>query len=421
MLILQDLVLALGLVLSTASQLRLVGGVVGPGEIFLVLWLCLVLAREVGRLGPQMTPVLSRLLWFWLVFALALGVGMLVGLATEDIRDTGSAVHDTVSYILLATVSCLCVVEPGAGARMRRVAWLFVTCGTGSLVLLLANAWGVVSLPGVVPWFWNRLQGWSDNPNQLALLCAALGLVALHLAETASRRGWTVMAALCGILPVYVGRLTGSDTFNIVLLATGPVFVALKLRGWLLPVAGRLTFRSAAAWIAVFSLPLVLASAVLVGSVLAVQMENLTAQISKNGGKESSQESKLRFSLWGEALERGINSGLLGLGPGAHLVSTPYKRVPPPNFEAHNTALDLFTQGGLAAVASFGLLVAWGMRRTYRANLAGLTVLLGGLAVFSMFHLIVRHPVFWFVIALCLVAGSGRPGEIRRAETRQGA
>jgi len=376
MLILQDLVLALGLVLSTASQLRLVGGAVGPGEICLMAWLGLMLAREAGRLGPAMTPVLSRLLAFWLVFAAALGVGMVVGLATEEIRDTDSAVHDTVSYILLAAVSCLCVVEPGAGARLRRVAWLFVTCGTGCLVLLLANAWRLVPIPGVDPWFWDRLQGWSDNPNQLALLCAALGLVALHLAETASRRGGTVMATLCGILPVYVGRLTGSDTFNIVLLATGPVFAALKLRGWLLPIAGRLTFRSAAAWIVVFALPLLLASTVLFGSALAVQMEDVTAQISKNGGKEASQESK---------------------------------RVPPPNFEAHNTPLDLFTQGGLAAVASFGLLVAGGMRRTYRANLAGLTVLLGGLVMFSMFHLIVRHPIFWFVIALCLVAGSGRP------------
>ena len=416
MLILQDLVLALGLVLSTASQLRLLGGAVGPGEACLMAWLGMALAREAGRLGPALTPVLSRLVAFWLVFAAALGVGMVVGLATEEIRDTDSAVHDAVSYILLAAVSCLCVVEPGAGARLRRVAWLFVACGTASLALLLANAWRLVPIPGVDPWFWERLQGWSDNPNQLALLCAALGLVALHLAETAARRGGTVMAALCGILPVYVGRLTGSDTFNIVLLATGPVFMALKLRGWLLPIAGRLTFRSAAAWIVVFALPLLLASAVLFGSALAVQMEDVAAQVSKNGGKEASQESKLRFSLWSEALDRGIGSGLLGLGPGAHLVSTPYKRVPPPNFEAHNTPLDLFTQGGLLAVASFGLLVAGGMRRTYRANLAGLTVLLGGLAMFSMFHLIVRHPIFWFVIALCLVAGSGRP-----AATRQGA
>ena len=415
MLMLQDVVLALGLVLSTASQFRL-GGAVGPGEICLMVWLGLALAREAGRLGPAMTPVLSRLLGFWLVFALALGVGMVVGLATEEIRDTASALHDTLSYVLLAAVSCLCVVEPGAGMRLRRVAWLFVTFGSGCLVLLLANAWRLLPIPGVVPWFWDRLQGWSDNPNQLALLCAALGLVALHLAETASRRGGTVMAALCGILPIYVGRLTGSDTFNIVLLATGPVFAALKLRGWLLPIAGRLTFRSAAAWIMLFALPLLLASVVLFGSALAVQMEDVTAHISKNGGKEASQESKLRFSLWSEALERGIGSGLLGLGPGAHLISTPYKRVPPPNFEAHNTPLDLFTQGGLAAVASFGLLVAGGMRRTYRASLAGLTVLLGGLVMFSMFHLIVRHPIFWFVIALCLVAGSERP-----AATGQGA
>ena len=120
---------------------------------------------------------------------------MVVGLATEEIRDTDSAVHDAISYILLAAVSCLCVVEPGAGARLRRVAWLFVTCGTASLALLLANAWRLVPIPGVDPWFWDRLQGWSDNPNQLALLCAALGLVALHLAETAVRRGGTVMAA----------------------------------------------------------------------------------------------------------------------------------------------------------------------------------------------------------------------------------
>ena len=408
MLILQDLLLALGLVLSTASQLRVLGGVVGPGEMCLVAWLGLMLSREAGRLGPKMTPVLTRLLGFWLVFAVALGIGMVVGLATEEIHDTESALHDTISYILLAAVSCLCVVEPGAGVRLRRVAWLFVTCGTGSLVLLIANAWHLVPIPGVVPWFWDRLQGWSDNPNQLALLCAALGLVALHLAETAPGRGGTMLAAVCGVAPIYVGRLTGSDTFNIVLLATGPVFVALKLRGWLLPFSGRLTFRSAAAWIVVFTLPLVLASTVVFGSVLAVQMDDVTAQVSKNGGKAVSQESKLRFSLWGEALERGIGSGLLGLGPGAHLVSTPYKRVPPPNFEAHNTPLDLFTQGGLAAVASFGLLLAWGMRRTYRANLAGLTVLLGGLAMFSMFHLIVRHPIFWFAIALCVVAGSGR-------------
>jgi hypothetical protein len=41
-------------------------------------------------------------------------------------------------------------------------------------------------------------------------------------------------------------------------------------------------------------------------------------------------------------------------------------------------------------------------------RLDGLTVLLCGLTIFSIFHLIVRHPSFWFAIAICLVAAESR-------------
>jgi hypothetical protein len=116
---------------------------------------------------------------------------------------------------------------------------------------------------------------------------------------------------------------------------------------------------------------------------------------------------------------------MLGLGPGPHL------RIPPsiltarattanlpkevyhpslngtPNFEAHNTALDLFTQGGLLAILSFFWLAATTLVNTYKARLAGLTTLLGGLLLFGIPDLIVRYPIFWFSIALCLVTGLG--------------
>ena len=55
-----DALLALGLVLSTTSQLRLAGGI-GPGEICLALWVLVMVAREAVRLGPLLTPALSRL------------------------------------------------------------------------------------------------------------------------------------------------------------------------------------------------------------------------------------------------------------------------------------------------------------------------------------------------------------------------
>jgi hypothetical protein len=39
-----------------------------------------------------------------------------------------------------------------------------------------------------------------------------------------------------------------------------------------------------------------------------------------------------------------------------------------------------------------------------------------GLVIFSIFHLIVRYPVFWFAVAFRLVAGAGasRASAVRR-------
>jgi hypothetical protein len=75
-----------------------------------------------------------------------------------------------------------------------------------------------------------------------------------------------------------------------------------------------------------------------------------------------------------------------------------------PNFEAHNTLLDLFTQAELLGVLTIIGLGAVVFADAARARLDGLTTLLCGLAMFSMFHLIVCHPIFWFAIVLCLVA-----------------
>jgi hypothetical protein len=97
---------------------------------------------------------------------------------------------------------------------------------------------------------------------------------------------------------------------------------------------------------------------------------------------------------------------MLGLGPGAHLTSKAYKRPPPEKFEAHNTILDLFTQGGLFAVFSFSWLLATTFIVGCRARLPALTTLVCSIGVFSMFHLIVRQPIFWFGIVLCLVEGT---------------
>ena len=416
-----DMLLTLGLLLSTASQLRPDGAPVGPGEICLAVWVFLMLFRETGRLGPTLTLPLSRLLIFWLVFAVAQCVGTMAAFAIGDRHDHGLFMHDVLAYPLLAAISCLSV----AGSRLHRVAWLLATLGAAWLALQVALGWGLVDLGDFDTWEWERFRGLSDNANQLALFCAVLGLISLYLAEVARGPGERIAAVTCMVVAIVVGRLTKSDAFLLVLIAAGPIFVALKLRRWLMSRKRQMTLRSASAWILVLVLPLVTAYVVPLGASAGTELEDFIKGMTKGGGGRDTEETaRLRVEVWNRAMGRGIESGMLGLGPGPHLeipssivasrresTNDPKHVEHPelgfvPNFEAHNTLLDLFIQGGLIAVLSLGWLVATALVATHRAELDALTTMLCGLVIFSIFHLIVRHPVFWFAISLCLVTAA---------------
>jgi hypothetical protein len=417
-----DALLAFGLVVLTASQLRPDGLPIGPGELCLGLWAFLMLCREVYRLGPPLTPPLSKLLIFWLVFTIAQSVGTLTASVIGDRYDPHLFVHDLLAYPLVAAVSCLSVVEPGAALRLRRVAWLVVGFGTLVLAPQVAQIWLDIDLPGITLWYWERFRGWSENPNQLAMLCAALGLLSLYLAETANGFGKKVAALACAVLPVYVGRLSMSDTFAIVLVGSIPLFAALKVWNWCSSDRRMLTMRAAFAWLVILTVPVAaVAGGIFLPSIKA-GVEDLARDMAKGNEADSEQTAAIRFHSWREALRRGFESGMLGLGPGPH-IDMPFSiieaRLNPsadpkdiehpqingtPNFEAHNTLLDLFTQCGLIGVLSVVWLAGISLLGTIRAKLDGLTTMLCGVAVFSIFHLIVRHPIFWFLLSLSLVA-----------------
>jgi len=417
-----DVLFALGLLLTPASQLRLAGFPVGPGEICLLIWIVLILGREATRLGSSLTPALSRLLIFWSFFAIAQSLGTLTAALIGDRHDPEWFIHDVMAYPLLAAVSCLSLIGPHPGPHLRRVSWLLCALGTPVVAAQLADAWGLFDIPSVDPWWWDQVRGWSSNPHQLAVLCMVLGILSLHLAETATRLGTRIAALACAIVPVYTGRLTGSDSFSLILVATGPIFIAFKFRAWLVSRAPQVSFRSAFAWMIVLALPLIAASVAPLAYSIAVEAEGLANSMERENPEQTEEKTSLRFELWGQAIRRGVGSGMLGLGPGPHL-EIPHSIVSQrnleteqpdfvehpkltfaPNFEAHNTFLDLFTQGGLIIVLSFIWIVATAFWFAYRTGQAGLPTLLCGLCIYSIATFILRHPVFWFVIALCLVA-----------------
>ncbi|MGY0575730.1 O-antigen ligase family protein [Bradyrhizobium sp. RDM12] len=426
-----DFLFAVGLLLTPASQLRLAGLPVGPGELCLFMWVILVLGREAARLRLLLTPALSRLLVFWSLFVLAQSLGTLTAKLIGDQHDSEWFIHDVMAYPLLAAISCLSVFGPHPEARLRRITWLLCGLGTPVIVAQLADAWGLYDLPSVDPMWWDQFRGWSSNPHQLAVLCMVLGFLSLHLAETSTRVGPRMGALACAIIPVYTGRITGSDSFTLIFVLAGPIFLAFKCRTWLFSRARQISFRSAVAWVIVLALPgLVISMAPLAYSI-AVEASDLAKSMARDNPEQTKEKTELRFELWSQAVRRGVESGMLGLGPGPHLdipnsivsarkldtVHPDFVEHPKPsfvpNFEAHNTILDLFTQGGLLIVLSFVWLVATAFRSAYATGQAGLPTLLCGLCIYAIATFLLRHPIFWFVIAVCLTAEPMPAGQLR--------
>jgi hypothetical protein len=414
-----DGILALGLLFTTASQLRLPGIPVGPGELGLLVWIAGMAIKTLVSGEPSLTRAVSALLGFWGAFALALSLGMITAMASREAFEPDLVLHDVMAYVLIAVVSCLCAATP---SRLRRVGWLLVTSSAVSLSLQYINGMGLVRIPGIDPWYWERFRGWSDNPNQLSFLCLMIVLVAWHLADSAATLTARLAAILLMIPPLVAGRMSQSDTFMLALAAALPVWIAAKLIGWVQNDRLELSLRASIAQLVLVAVPVLLLCVAPLVLSSAEDVKGFVIGYAKNAGAEAADEANLRMTLWRQAIERGIESGMLGLGPGPHL------QIPPTivagrvsegtqpanldhpsqngtaNYEAHNTILDVLTQGGLLAVTSFVWLLLRAAKFVYRAQSAGLAALVAGAAMFMMTGNIVRQPILWFALALCLTA-----------------
>jgi len=404
----RDAILAIGIVMSYAVQLSIPGLPFGYSELFLSLWILLSITRVLAGGRLEVTPALTKLALFWVILTLALGVGSIVGFLTTTLF-LDPLLHDTMAYVLLACVTCLAAAEPNAAVRLRRIAWWMIAVANAGFVIQVGVGFGWIHQSGVHPWFWDRFSGWSDNPNQLALYCALLGPLALHLATTTSNPWGRCLGLSSLILTFYVGRLTKSDTYLYTTILACLILLGLRVRAWLTSDGGKVSLsRQLALLFTVAFLPLAVSIAPYALSE-AANAENFAKSLTKDkGGEATAETATLRLQLWDEALDKGARSGSLGLGPGPHLdrPSTVDQQFLPRPFEAHSTILDLYTQGGLISVLALlwilgsAALSAWGARQDT------LVALVASIAVFSAPHLIIRHPIVWFCVTLCLVAGT---------------
>jgi hypothetical protein len=406
--------LALGLVLGTASQLRLPGVPLGVGEACLVVWLGLASLHLLACSRIYNPQALLWLLAFWVCFIFIQSFGGVLALLRPEIVDPELVVHDIFAYLLVAALTCLVAATLKPESTLRQSLWFLLGFWIIAVAAQLALGWGYFAIASVNPWYWDRFRGWSENPNQLAIYCAVLTPLSLHMALTAKRFG-RVVAVLSCIATFVVGRLTKSDTFLISMSLSILLFVALRLRSWLASPEHRLSLRFAAAAIVVVTIVPLSLSLLPYGAATANDVEGLAAGMMKDrGGEATKATASLRLSLWQDALHVGLESGSLGLGPGPHLekpTGITDKGVALP-VEAHSTLLDVFTQSGLLGVIAISSLFAGTLALLLRARLDALAVLVFALAIFSISHFILRHPTVWFAVALCLILGSDRRSSV---------
>ncbi|UVK44020.1 polymerase [Mesorhizobium sp. AR07] len=414
----RDALLACGVAMSYAVRLTIPGLPVGYSELCLTLWILLSIGRVLAGGRLEVTPALAQLARFWLLLTLALSVGAITGyLTTVLVFDP--LIHDTIAYLLLVFITCLTAAEPDAGRHLRRTAWWIIAFANAGFVVQLGLGWGWIHQSGVDPWYWDRFSGWSDNPNQLALYCALFGPLALHLATTTSNP-WGRYFGLCSlVLTFFVGRLTKSDTYLYTTILTCLILLGLRVRAWLTAAGGKVSLsRQLALLFTVGFLPLAISMTPYALSEVA-SAEDFAKSLTKDkGGQATAETAELRLYLWDEALDKGERSGSLGLGPGPHLDRPPVvnQQFLPRPFEAHSTILDLYTQGGLISVLALVWMLASAALCAWRAKQDALLALVVSIAVFSVPHLIIRHPIVWFSLTICLVAGTPRaiPATVRQ-------
>ncbi len=383
------LLLATSILLSSATQLRVPGTPVGPGELLLAGFV-LVAGASVLRVGAARIQSTTRpLLFFWGVAIMALAGGWFVGLTSgESIAATN---RDAAAYLFCASFVIVLVLQHrGADLIVRAGRWLVfesavVVGGLLAFGLVRGGQVGMVSV-----WYYDvRFRGWAANPNQMALLLAPLPWLALALATVESRSRWSLRAA--AVILVGLGLATRSDALLVAWSLVGASVALIQVFSF----AAKPTRSLIRAALGRVVMPLALITgSVVVGWPALDWAEGRVAIAFDEGGQGAD-----RITRWAYGLEAVAQSPVVGFGPGSF--SGPVG--PFSGQEAHNTLIDWATSSGLVGLAALLILGFWALGRCLRARSVWAIAPVAVLVLFMQLHYVLRQPLAWFYLMMAVV------------------
>lgn len=291
--------------------------------------------------------------------------------------------HDLLSYILIMSMVFMII---KSSVRLTEVlcyfAIMFLLVGfAGSFFNFCYTHYLILDDPWSTLTHTNRFSFLSYTANQIALVILVTPFIVLHAYKQhiIPNKVFTIVLFMTAL---YLGYITRSRALYLAWVVSGVVFVYLSLWRKISTSFGKI---------------LILICFMFLFCGLAFYLYQLYALT-------PSLENTHRWDLLKAALKVLGNNPIWGLGAGAH-VRLPDN--PTAYIETHNTYLDLMTQAGFVGLTMY-LFILFGVFEKIKKNTL-LVSLLISLSTFTLFHLMIRHPIYWIMmIWLYSEAGKNR-------------
>lgn len=331
---------------------------VGVGEVGIMLALLVGLARGVGVSRMKDSTDLWRMPAWLLAYALLLLLPLtLINVFLADLP--GASLRDWFAYFL-----CFGFIFSLYYGKVD-----LVLAGRFFLYCVIAVMVGQFLFGGEAAWYSARFTAGAKNPNQLALYC----VTGILVASTVVRDPLLKWGAI--FLFIFFGLKSGSDAF-MATLAVVPFIISIIYfvpRRSILSV-GFLLMLSGLALLLMFQ-------------------DDLLAWAGLEW--EGADEGGLRLVLYQNGLRAwmdSVSAFLIGNGAGNFSgLGGPFQMG-----EAHNTPIDFLSIGGCIGLLLIYLFPVKFLVRAYAAREILVSSFIVALVVFSFFHFVARHPVWWF-------------------------
>jgi O-antigen ligase len=216
-----------------------------------------------------------------------------------------------------------------------------------------------------------RFYGFSKNPNQLASLGIVVPFLIFYLRQNKDISFYYTLFSI--IIVILLAVVVKSDALFYALIFSGCAYTLLNFKN--------LKFEKK-----------VFFFFIIIYIFFNYIYEALFSYVLKTNTE--GDQSDVRYLLWNNALEGLLHSPILGFGPGSFSGLTgPFEGA-----ESHNTFIDLFTNVGLIGLLLFLFFLYRIFFKLYILNENFLLLTLLSITIFSVFHNILRHPLYWIVV-----------------------